>query len=35
MRSQAGIAVPYSPWRTDRIRSSSVGTLPVSVDRIL
>jgi len=30
-----GIALPYRPWRTDWIRSSSVGTLLVSVDRIL
>src|SRR5205823_13815260 len=34
-RSHGGIDVPYSPCRTERVRSSSVGTLPVSVDRIL
>src|SRR5665213_1100198 len=33
--AQPGIALPYRPWLTDRIRSSSVGTLLVSVDRIL
>src|SRR5436190_13012963 len=35
IRAHAGIAVPYRPCRTDCIRSSSVGTLPLSVDRIL
>src|SRR5436190_12104056 len=34
-RSHDGIDVPYIPWRTERIRSSSVGTVPVSVDRSL
>src|ERR1700733_13535086 len=35
MRCQPGRAVPYKPCCTDPIRSSSDGTLPVSVVRIL
>ena len=33
--SHAGIELPFKPWRTVRTRSSSVGTLPVSVEWIL
>src|SRR4051812_12674856 len=34
-RSHPGIALPYSPRRTEAIRSSSVGIVPDSVERIL